>query len=678
MIFTYRNFNGIRPKLADHLLPRPSAVVASQVEIESGELRPLRNNQEIEELESITELQTIYFFLGTYWFEFDADVDVQESPVDGDTANRIYYTGDGLPKKTNLVEATTGAGAMPINFYPLAVPTPDVAASVALGAGGSGDTRDITYVWTVVTSWGEEGAPSPASTVVSALQGQTVELTGMSLEWQAGASYAINSWVFPSVANGYVYRCVSAGVSDGSEPTFGTTVDGDTTDNTVTWRCYKDDILTDSGAEKRIYRANTGTTGAVWTLLDTISMATEAYTDTTADDELESTVLPSEDWNPPQEALKGLTLCSGGFFAGFVGKDLYLSEPYRPHAWPYSFSVASTIVGLSTVGNVLVVMTTGKPVLFNGTHPSSLTPTVLDESKKCVSKKGIVSTKHGVFYPSNDSLQWIDGVNQKSFTEEIFSSEDWQEYYPTTMHSVFHDGKYYGFYSSGGNEGGIVIDLSTMAVTTLDFYPVAAFVDVESENMYFVDFEEVDGDDDINHLYQFAGDPTQPLPSFVYRFRQELTPRRIRPAFGRILFDEGDLIAFHLWVSTRESWLTINKQLFAEGAIDGAGGRPGGGYWFSEVPIAGSRLVDVFYIEGTPYSITTVPVYAGDLSLTFKIYKAGTLHKTVTVTSQDPFRIGVSGKSTNWQVEVTGNVERIKRVDVSTSVEEMTMNQVEE
>lgn len=181
-----------------------------------------------------------------------------------------------------------------------------------------------------------------------------------------------------------------------------------------------------------------------------------------------------------------------------------------------------------------------------------------------------------------------------------------------------------------------------------------------------------------NHLFQFAGDPTQPLPAFVYKFRRELVPRRIRPAFARILFEEGDLIAFETWVTTRESYQTLNKQLLAEGGMDGAGGRVGGGFWFSEAPIAGTKLVDSYAIDGSPYSIETIPIYAGDLSLTFNLYKAGVLHKTVTVTSEKPFRIGVEGKGTDWQAEIVGNVERVKRVDVATSVEEITNAQDEE
>ncbi|GAG79557.1 unnamed protein product, partial [marine sediment metagenome] len=44
---------------------------------------------------------------------------------------------DGIPKKTNKTEATTGAGAMPINFFPLAVPTAKLAATATLGGGGA-------------------------------------------------------------------------------------------------------------------------------------------------------------------------------------------------------------------------------------------------------------------------------------------------------------------------------------------------------------------------------------------------------------------------------------------------------------------------------------------------------------------------------------------------------------
>ena len=56
--------------------------------------------------------------------------------------------------------------------------------------------------------------------------------------WAANTAYVVGDFVKPSTTNGYVYECVTAGTSHlTTEPTWGTTLGADTTDNTVTWRC---------------------------------------------------------------------------------------------------------------------------------------------------------------------------------------------------------------------------------------------------------------------------------------------------------------------------------------------------------------------------------------------------------------------------------------------------------
>jgi len=53
--------------------------------------------------------------------------------------------------------------------------------------------------------------------------------------WGATTAYDVGDLVRPGSANGYIYRCIIAGTSGGSEPTWTTTVGRDLTDNTATW-----------------------------------------------------------------------------------------------------------------------------------------------------------------------------------------------------------------------------------------------------------------------------------------------------------------------------------------------------------------------------------------------------------------------------------------------------------
>ncbi len=477
--------------VAAHLLDRAAAQIAQNVNMESGEIRPWDNevlNLSLNERDE--NVLSIYYYLSSYWFEFNATVDVVESPVLGDTTYRRYYTGEAIPKKTNQAEATTGSGAYPINWFPLQVPAPIVAPTAGSpGAGGSGDARDVAYVWTVKTAWGEEGQPSPASSIVAPTQGQAVALSAMTLAWQSGTAYSLDSWVVPTTLASHVYKCTVAGTSAGSEPDFGyyTTIGETFTDGTATWMVVDKGILFDSGAVKSIYRANTGTTGYQYQLLATIAMSATTYSDTTIDADLEATILPSADWNAPPDTLINITSISGGFFAGSVGKDVYFCEPFQPHAWPtgYIVSLPYTVIALASIGNSCIALTDGHPYVIYGTHPDSMTPKRLLDPRACSSKTGVVNFPGGVLYPSEFGYEWIDGTTRKTITKDIFTKKEWANYYPSTIKAAFQNDKLFAFYSSGGNEGGIVFNFNKGTVTTLDFYPTALYVDPATEKLYY-------------------------------------------------------------------------------------------------------------------------------------------------------------------------------------------------
>lgn len=53
--------------------------------------------------------------------------------------------------------------------------------------------------------------------------------------WAASTAYALNYSIIPLVANGYRYICTTAGTSGSSAPTWGTVLNGTTTDGTAVW-----------------------------------------------------------------------------------------------------------------------------------------------------------------------------------------------------------------------------------------------------------------------------------------------------------------------------------------------------------------------------------------------------------------------------------------------------------
>lgn len=495
MRISLRNFEGIRPLRAIHLLEYNEAQIAENTKIQSNELRPFYNELLEASLPSNTLVRTIYYYLSQYWLEWPATVDVALGPVRNDTTGRFYYTGDGIPKKSNEAEATTGVGSMPINFFPIAVPQAKYAPSVSNAGGGSGDSRETAYVWTNVTAWGEESAPSPVSAILTTQNGDTINLSGMTNEWQAGQAYTTDDFIVPTTPNGYYYKCVVAGTSGGVEPTWGTVVDGDTTDNTVTWRAYENTLST-----KRIYRIISSETAANFLFVDEIDATLTTYSDSKIDTQL-GEILPTgygnnAFWNNPPDGLTNLVNLPNGILAGSVGKDVYFSEPYQPHAWPidYVITLESTVVALGVMENNLVAATELNPYIITGTTPESMTPVKMPDFLPCVSKRSLVEFWRGVLYASNVGLILVSEGRADNITKQHFSKEEWQALFPNAMTGEYHDGKYFGFYNQGKFEGeAIVIDLERNDIFKLDigdevitFYATATHVDKRTDTLYLM------------------------------------------------------------------------------------------------------------------------------------------------------------------------------------------------
>ncbi|MFH0825432.1 MAG: hypothetical protein V2B18_21985, partial [Pseudomonadota bacterium] len=314
MRLSFETFGGIVPRLAPELLQGNQAQTARNCKLSNGLLRPWFNDSQEATLVNTGTIRTIYRHAGAYWFEWEADVDVVPGPISADTTGRLYYTGHGIPKKTNTSLATTGSGAKPVKFYPLAVPYGWAAPTGSVGSGGTGEPRNTVYVYTCVTTWGEEGSPSPASEVVQAMNGQAVSLSGMSLKWLPGQAYVVGDFVYPAslpvldfegnevedfegnpvrgfagAGAGYIFKCVTAGTSGATEPDWTTTQDADTTDGSVIWRCYENFL-----SSKRVYRLNTGNTSAQYERVGTIDVEETTLNDTVTDADLGAALVTAD------------------------------------------------------------------------------------------------------------------------------------------------------------------------------------------------------------------------------------------------------------------------------------------------------------------------------------------------------------------------------------------------
>jgi hypothetical protein len=225
------------------------------------------------------------------------------------------------------------------------------------------------------------------------------------------------------------------------------------------------EVRTDRGINRRrIYRSQTGTSGSTeFYLVGEQSVAATTFSDNLAANPIQE-LLPSVDYNPPPDGLKGIVAMPNGIMAAFVGKKLYFSEPFIPHAWPekYVLTTDYDIVGLGVVGQSVVVATTGHPYLASGMTPESMTMERLRVNLPCVSARGIVDLGVGVAYPSTRGLVLVSANGAQIVSQGMMTPDQWAMLSPERMIASDINGRYAASYVVRDTTYGgvILIDLT--------------------------------------------------------------------------------------------------------------------------------------------------------------------------------------------------------------------------
>lgn len=415
--FKRDRFSGIAPGVSPRLLADQFAQVAENVDFQSGRLTPTTSDSEVFTLQGGLR-RSIYYYRDTNWLEWDEDgVKAVPGPIPGDTLARLYYTGDDYPRYGTVGTIVAGNAGYPANSYRLGVPAPATAPTVVkTGTADPNQTPDdVSYVYTFVTAFGEEGPPSPATAPIERTDTETVTVTMPSNQLPSG-NY-----------------------------NFG------------------------NGSLKRIYRSNTGSTNTAFQFLAEVSLATTTYADTTPSAGL-GEVLPSETWiGPPDDnnslypdgPLKGLIAVANGVFAGFTGKRFCLSEPFLPHAWPvdYRITLEEDIVAIGAVANGVVALTNGTPYFITGTDPSAMTAIRVDLPQACVNVNSVVDMGSYLLYAGPDGLCAVSSGDGRVVTEGLISAKQWTDNFsPTTYRAFRHENTYVAFWTDNGVHKGFVYD----------------------------------------------------------------------------------------------------------------------------------------------------------------------------------------------------------------------------
>jgi len=342
-----------------------------------------------------------------------------------------------------------------------------------------------SYVYTFVSSYGEEGPPSAASTVITTDDNATITVSNLST---AGAK---------------------------SNNNFG------------------------SGAgTKRIYRSNTGSNTTAFQFVAEVAMATTSYDDTSNNDEL-AEVIPSYYWVAPPDddtnvypdgPMKGLTALPNGIMAGFTGKRICFSEPFLPHAWPTSYRTAieDNIVGMKAVGNGLIVTTEGSPYLVAGSDPASMSAIKIESTQACLSKTSMVDMGQYVIYAGAEGLVAAAGTDVQIITEGLISPDQWQStYYPSTINATLWKGRYLGFYNTGSGFGGFIFDprggKNALTELTASALIRGTFTDPDDGNAYLII---------ANQIKKFQGGTTD--QTYTWKSKDFVPPKPTSMGFVKV------------------------------------------------------------------------------------------------------------------------------------------------
>lgn len=416
-------FKGERPRLDDRQLPIGAAAVARDCWLSGFRPSPIPDvpPPALADVGLFSAgVKTIYPYDQPAggpirWIGWDNDVDVVRAPVRDDVENRILWTGYGAPKQINsaILQAGGGLAGNPASgeglpARALGVEAPDQAPTVAAGALSDADSDRIavydSYVYTFVTDLGEEGPPSPPSTVVQ---------RGFNNDGSIQPVTVSNIAVAPTGTGFY--------------------------------------------SSKRLYRTAVGTGLTSYQFLAEIPIAQVTYQDSTLPANLGSGLV-SQDWDPPDAELRGLIALPNGSCAAFKGRELHLSEPYQPHAWPatYVHVLEEEIVGLGSYGTTIVIGTTGSPYLAAGSAPAFVTVAKMEFDQSCVSKRSFSRVSvQGVAYASPDGIVLVGPRGGELITRQAWDRKTWAALGPKDVHGTYHDDAYVGFLVRPPPPGGV-------------------------------------------------------------------------------------------------------------------------------------------------------------------------------------------------------------------------------
>ncbi|MFR8275761.1 MAG: hypothetical protein ACLU98_05265 [Desulfovibrio fairfieldensis] len=270
--------------------------------------------------------------------------------------------------------------------------------------------------------------------------------------------------------------------------------------------------------------------------LEELEAAGWSYTDIEHDINVSGGILQTSTWDAIPDNAKGLIKADNGLYACFRGNELLVSEPFIPYAYPatYRNTVENSIVALAHVDGTIVVLTTGRPYLAQGTAPESLALVHLPIEQACVSAQSVATLPGGVIYASPDGLMLFTSNEQSLITGQTLSREQWQELGPERLMGSVHDGRYVAFFK-GTNEG-LLFHIGRADMVRLELpggWKVHALYHHSEDDALYLSAEMPDG----CGIWKFEGGDS-PLP-YCWRSKEFFTSALYAMTAARVQGEQG-------------------------------------------------------------------------------------------------------------------------------------------
>lgn len=488
---SFTRFGGEIPRSQPHLLPDTASQLCENVDLVDGSLTPMRGGLLLRGMLS-NPVRGIFTLDGINFYTWSVETLSFRSPIIDDTQNRFYFlqpsVGNFNVGKT-LQMAFNGPSPSS-QVYRAGVPKAVTAPTLQLVE--LTEFPDYPSATVSIEAWWELQGTSYGRTAVSAIQvlrlreysftppakpadtpegvklaavfkfrdqagkdilsislrageaGRSNALPGtVEAMLTAGAPALVSLTYGPMESRAYVYTYENNMGEEGGpsepaivSPTYMQSVRiGTTTESFAGFAPM---------AKTLIYR----TYGASATYLET-KVTTESggtFLDTNVRADKVGKALESADWLPPPLNMAGVDVTPNGWFVGFSGNMVYMSEPYRPHAWPYSIPFQSAVRGVRAAQGNVVVTTADGLYVINGSFPSSAQPMKISLPQPGIAQRSMSMVDGGVAYASGDGLVIVEGTAASlAAGSRLFTRKKWRERYEAALTDAsmmlnYHDG----------------------------------------------------------------------------------------------------------------------------------------------------------------------------------------------------------------------------------------------